>query len=366
MIEAEVTKYVEEIKIDYNEVIVHKEDKDNPLYDVFWSRNEFESLRLWPKITMVRDARNIDDYFKIELSWEVTPHNQVTISINDKKTYTFNQEFKEYKFISIDSQDAKVKWSDTLKFNVGVFAASDSGIVLLNRTKSINLFHSSITNNHTIRNNEILEFITLNQIVIFNHDPLNNNQEPKYNTVKLTPQIIKKQGLWQNIAKVVITNDDVEGHVYSNQIQNLTLSNLTFGDKTEKLLLRLQNNDNDEQIIHVDEVTKYDYARKATYKEPTASGEKGYYIPYSMSGEFFPILNISINNYFKDFSITIPYNFEKAFLDSNNGEVVMNTKDEDNKMDDNKKKDSVVVSDEDFNTIIKEDMTIEGIKNLEK
>jgi hypothetical protein len=79
--------------------------------------------------------------------------------------------------------------------NVGTFVAADSGLIMLNRTKEMDLFHLSTSNSHTLMPNEVLDFITLNQIVISNYDPNDKSQDPKYNVVRLKPILMEKQGL---------------------------------------------------------------------------------------------------------------------------------------------------------------------------
>jgi hypothetical protein len=113
-------------------------------------------------------------------------------------------------------------------------------------------------------------------------------------------------------------------------------------------------------------VTKYDYDKKGTYKSPTMTGEKGYYIPYSLKGEFFPSLNLSINSYFVDFKVIIPYNFKKPMLDDNDGTIGMTLKEDEEKMDPNLEKNNIVITEDDFDVIIKEELTLDGLANLEK
>ena len=125
-------------------------------------------------------------------------------------------------------------------------------------------------------------------------------------------------------------------------------------------------NKNDESYnLDIDGFTKYDYKREGTFKEPSIGGKKGYYIPYNFKGEFYPSINISINNYFKDFEIIVPHYYEKPMLDKDDGIVTMSITENFEPIDSSIATDSVTVGDEDFNTIINEDLSIDGIKNLE-
>ena len=357
------TEYKEEIKLDYQREKIYEEDTDSWLYDFFWNNEKLKSSRLWPEITLVKDQNDLNNYFKIELKWYSTPHSQITINLNNKKSYTFGSDYINYKFISINSEDSKIKWGDIYKINVGSFVASDGQIILKNRTREINLTHSIPTNSHLLMENEILKFKSINQITILNQDPSDKNTNIKYNTVSFYPNILKTHSLWTTVSKIEIKNDlDVE-RVYSNQIFDISVSGLIFGDNNENMDLILNKIDNGYNL-DIDGYTNYDYKREGTYKEPNIGSKKGYYIPYNFKGEFYPTVNISINNYFEDFQIIYPYSFEDPMLDKDDGITTMIIDEGLQEFNPLISTDSVTISEDDFNTIINENLSIDGIKNL--
>ena len=357
------TEYKEEIKLDYQREKIYNETTNSLLYDAFWRHKAFKSLRLWPEITLIKDQNDLNNYFKIELKWYFTPHNQVTINLNNKKAYTFGTSYADYKFISINSEDSKIKWVDIYKIDVGIFYGSRGGIIYVNRTREINLTHSIPTNTHLLMENEMLKFKSINQITILNQDPSDRNTNLKYNTVSFYPNILKTHSLWTTVSKIEIKNDlDVE-RIYSNQISDISISGLLFGDNNENMDLILSKIDNGYNL-NIDGYTNYDYKREGTYKEPNIDGKKGYYIPYNFKGEFYPTVNISINNYFENFQIIYPYSFENSMLDKDDGMTTMVIDDDLQEFNPLIETDSVTVAEDDFNTIINENLSIEGIKNL--
>ena len=359
--EANIVEYKEEIQINQKDTIIHKEDNDSIFYQPFWDYIKANKIFIWPKITLSKDPQEINDYFKIELWWSWRPHSEITITLNWDTSYTFNSEYKDYEFISINSKDSKIKWGELKKINVGIFERADNGEVFINRSKEIELFYPEISNTHFLKDNEIIKFITLNQIVILNNDLNDKNKYEKWNIVTIKPLRLTKQGLWKNIAKISIENDEVPKTIYSNQISKLSLDNLIFGDKNKSVKLIM-----DDALIKVDEFTKYDYDLKNTYKGYDTKGQKGYYIPYNLKGEFFPTLNMTINSYFKDFKIIMPYLFEKAFLSVDNGIVSLSINEDTNEEWDNtKEKHNIFIGEDNFDTVINEDLSLEGLVNLE-
>lgn len=202
----------------------------------------------------------------------------------------------------------------------------------------------------------------------------NSYNKTIYNNVIFYPQKLEIGKHNQIIYKIVAYNDffDYEMLERDIDIEAHNLINLPILNN-EKLNVKFIKSNNLEMIdnkkvigyIEIQDETYYDFKQENTIKGTGPNSQKGYFIPYNFAGSLKPILNIKINNDYKNIQISHEQKIKKKFLDVNDGIVDLKIISYKNSIFD----DTTIwykIKNEDFRFIQNENLTLEGLKNLYK
>ncbi|MBN3535079.1 MHO_1580 family protein [Mycoplasma procyoni] len=172
--------------------------------------------------------------------------------------------------------------------------------------------------------------------------------------------------------KVVANNDKIaESELLDRDIAIVTknVENLPLENK-EKLNVSFYRHSHPKKYkgkteigeIRITDETYYDFETSTVKKGVNNNSKRGFLVPFNFSGQIFAKINLSINNDYKDISLSFKHNIEKRWLDKDEGVVkLLINQYEESEISESEFR---LIENKQFKYVIDSNLSLEALKNL--